>query len=57
MRVQRVRETQPWINDFIDEVVSFPNATHDDQVDAMSQALNRFRDHPVGKWLEALCTL
>ena len=27
--------------DFIDECSSFPNAAHDDQVDAMSQALNR----------------
>lgn len=27
--------------DFVDECSSFPNALHDDQVDAMSQALNR----------------
>ena len=27
--------------DFVDECSSFPNAAHDDQVDAMSQALNR----------------
>lgn len=27
--------------DFIDECSSFPNGSHDDQVDAMSQALNR----------------
>jgi predicted phage terminase large subunit-like protein len=27
--------------DFIDECSTFPNAAHDDQVDAMSQALNR----------------
>jgi hypothetical protein len=27
--------------DFIEECSAFPNAAHDDQVDAMSQALNR----------------
>lgn len=28
-------------NDFVDECSSFPNGVHDDQVDSMSQALNR----------------
>jgi len=28
----------PWINDFIEEFASFPNGTHDDQVDSMTQA-------------------
>jgi predicted phage terminase large subunit-like protein len=32
----------PWIEDFIDECASFPNGAHDDQVDAMTQALQRF---------------
>ena len=27
--------------DFVEECCAFPNAAHDDQVDAMSQALNR----------------
>ncbi|WP_051287552.1 phage terminase large subunit [Paenibacillus taiwanensis] len=31
-----------WIHDFVEEAASFPNGKHDDQVDAMSQALNRF---------------
>ncbi|SFM35513.1 phage terminase large subunit [Salibacterium qingdaonense] len=31
----------PWIHDFIEEAASFPNGANDDQVDAMSQALNR----------------
>lgn len=31
----------PWVGDFIEECAGFPNATHDDQVDAMSQALKR----------------
>lgn len=34
-------EISPWVGDFIEEAASFPNAAHDDQVDAMSQALNR----------------
>jgi len=32
-----------WVNDFVNECVSFPNATHDDEVDGMSQALNRLK--------------
>jgi len=28
---------------FIDECAAFPNAAHDDQLDAMAQALNRLR--------------
>jgi predicted phage terminase large subunit-like protein len=31
----------PWVNDFIEECVHFPNGAHDDQVDAMTQALLR----------------
>lgn len=34
-------EDKRFTADFIDECSSFPNAAHDDQVDAMSQALNR----------------
>jgi predicted phage terminase large subunit-like protein len=30
-----------WVDDFIEECASFPNGSHDDQVDAMSQALAR----------------
>lgn len=29
----------PWIDDFLDEVCRFPDATHDDQVDAVSLAV------------------
>jgi predicted phage terminase large subunit-like protein len=32
----------PWVNAFIDECAAFPNGTHDDQVDCMSQALFQF---------------
>ncbi|MDI9412096.1 MAG: phage terminase large subunit [Bacillota bacterium] len=31
----------PWVHDFIEECSAFPNGSHDDQVDAMSQALTR----------------
>jgi hypothetical protein len=34
----------PWVEDFIEEVAAFPHGRHDDQVDAMTQALNRLRD-------------
>jgi predicted phage terminase large subunit-like protein len=30
-----------WIEDFIEECAGFPNSAHDDQVDAMSQALTQ----------------
>ena len=29
----------PWVNDLIEECAAFPNGAHDDQVDAMTQAL------------------
>jgi predicted phage terminase large subunit-like protein len=36
------REATPgWVQDFVEECAAFPNAAHDDQVDAMSQALVR----------------
>jgi predicted phage terminase large subunit-like protein len=31
-----------WVHDFVEECSSFPKGKNDDQVDAMSQALNRF---------------
>jgi predicted phage terminase large subunit-like protein len=33
----------PWVDAFIEECAAFPNGRHDDQVDSMSQALNRLR--------------
>jgi predicted phage terminase large subunit-like protein len=33
----------PWVEDFISEAAAFPNGRNDDQVDAMTQALNRLR--------------
>jgi predicted phage terminase large subunit-like protein len=32
----------PWVNDLIEECAQFPNGAHDDQVDAMAQALLRW---------------
>lgn len=37
----------PWVDDFINECASFPNAAYADQVDAMTQALSRFALRPV----------
>jgi predicted phage terminase large subunit-like protein len=31
----------PWVGGFLTECAGFPNATHDDQVDALTQALAR----------------
>jgi predicted phage terminase large subunit-like protein len=36
----------PWVEGFIEESASFPNGRNDDQVDAMTQALNRLRTNP-----------
>jgi predicted phage terminase large subunit-like protein len=33
--------TPHWVQEFIEECAAFPNAAHDDQVDACSQALIR----------------
>ena len=33
---------EPWVGDFIEECAVFPNGAHDDQVDAMTQALLRW---------------
>ncbi len=32
----------PWVADFVEECAAFPNGAHDDQVDAMTQALLRW---------------
>jgi len=36
-------ENANWIYDYINELISFPNAEHDDEVDCTTQALNRLR--------------
>lgn len=36
----------PWVEDFIEECMQFPNGAHDDQVDAMTQVLLRWHMGP-----------
>ncbi len=36
----------PWVAAFVDELVGFPAAAHDDQVDAMTQALDEIHKRP-----------
>ena len=36
----RIPERALWLDDFIAELITFPRARHDDQVDSMTQALN-----------------
>lgn len=38
-------DKHPWVNEFIEQCAQFPNGKHDDDVDAMSQALNRLIHH------------
>jgi phage terminase large subunit-like protein len=33
-------ENAPWLADYVNELLAFPNGAHDDQIDATSQALN-----------------
>jgi predicted phage terminase large subunit-like protein len=33
----------PWVNDFIEELIQFPQGKNDDQVDAMTQMLTRWQ--------------
>jgi predicted phage terminase large subunit-like protein len=40
-------EIAPWVDDLIEECAGFPLGTHDDQVDALSQALNRLLLNPI----------
>lgn len=40
-------ELCPWVGGFVDEHAGFPNASHDDQVDACTQAINRLLLAPI----------
>lgn len=42
----------PWIHDYVTELTSFPNAGHDDQVDATTQALIDLRQN--ADWLSGM---
>lgn len=37
----------PWVADLVEEAAAFPTGAHDDQVDAMSQALRRLAIQPL----------
>jgi predicted phage terminase large subunit-like protein len=39
---------RPWIEAFLEECSAFPESSHDDQVDAMSQALTRLNQLAIG---------
>jgi len=41
-------EQAPWLADFLEEMGAFPTGAHDDQVDALTQALAYLRDRGVG---------
>ena len=38
---------KPWVDAFVTNCAGFPNVAHDDDVDAMSQALNRLTRYGV----------
>ena len=40
-------EEEPWLDTFLNELLAFPNAKHDDQVDSTSQFLNWVRNRTV----------
>ena len=40
----------PWIDNFVDEVCRFPNAKHDDQVDAVSIAVSMLASSGGGSY-------
>jgi predicted phage terminase large subunit-like protein len=44
----------PWLNDFIEECAIFPNGKHDDQVDAMTQALIDFSGASIGSFTDEM---
>lgn len=40
----------PWVSDFLEECAAFPMGAHDDQVDAMTQMLNRWNNPTEQQW-------
>ncbi len=39
-----------WVNELLDELMAFPHGRHDDQVDAMTQALARLNAQPLNNY-------
>jgi predicted phage terminase large subunit-like protein len=44
------RSVASWVDDFVEEVVNFPAAANDDQVDAMTMALQRMAQHTTASF-------
>lgn len=47
----------PWVEDLVEELVSFPNASHDDLVDMTTQALNQLytnNSNPIERYKNLL---
>lgn len=44
------KDIAPWIDEFVDEVTTFPAGAHDDEVDAMTQALRDLYTASKGLW-------
>lgn len=44
----------PWVTDFVEEFAGFPNASHDDQVDMTTQALDRLLLRPLAAGTHAM---
>lgn len=42
--------TAPWVQALVDELLAFPAGAHDDQVDAMTQALNELPSTALAIW-------
>ena len=40
-------ELYPWVDELVEEAAAFPSGAHDDQVDALTQALNRLLLNPL----------
>lgn len=47
----------PWIVGFVEEVLGFPNAANDDQVDCMTQALVKLRRHSLNRLRLAMANI
>jgi predicted phage terminase large subunit-like protein len=45
-------EEHPWVKKYVDELLAFPNAEHDDQVDSTTQALDTLVTHEGGGVLD-----
>ena len=44
----------PWVKDFVHELLTFPVARHDDQVDTMTQALSYLKGKNMDKFVKAM---